>query len=66
MYICPKCGSTRVFKLRIDSDWGGSADYFQVNDDDAYESDDLVLDVTDRPDVEVYHCLKCQAMWDCE
>lgn len=65
---CPCCNSARVFELRIDSDWGGGiGNYFPVNDkdeDNEYTKEDLELDSFDRPDIDLYHCLNCDHMWE--
>ena len=62
---CPHCNSARVFNLRIDCDWGGLiGDYNPVNNDDEYTEEDLKMDNYDRPDVNVYHCLQCDYMWE--
>lgn len=62
---CPRCNSSRIFELRIDNDWGaGNGSYYPINDDEEYTEDDLKLDSYDRPDIDLYHCLKCGYMWE--
>lgn len=65
---CPYCNSARVFELRIDSDWGGLiGNYYPANDEDEcseYTKEDLKLDGYDRPDIDLYHCLNCDRMWE--
>lgn len=64
MRKCPKCGSTKVFLLRIDSDWGvGIGNYEPVNPKSEYTDKEWKMDAEDRPDIEVYHCRSCQHMW---
>lgn len=62
---CPSCSSSRIFELRIDSDWGsGNGKYCPVNDDNEYSKEDLELDSYDRPDIDLFHCLQCGHMWE--
>lgn len=62
---CPYCKSTRIFYLRIDSDWGsGIGSYYPENDESEYTQDDLKLDSFDRPDIDLYHCRECDRMFE--
>ena len=62
---CPYCKSTRIFNLRIDSDWGsGVGNYFPANDETEYTKKDLELDSYDRPDIDLYHCLNCYRFFE--
>ena len=64
MVRCPKCQSPKVFRLRIDSDWGvGMGEYEPVNDRSEYTDKELEMDALDRPDIELFHCLECHEMW---
>ena len=57
---CPYCGSKKIFKFRLDSDWAtGSGDYGPVNEDQYYTKEELQYDSFDRPDIEIYHCGDC-------
>lgn len=61
---CPNCGSTTIFRLRIDSDWGvGIGDYEPVNDRTEYTEKEWNMDACDRPDIELFHCRTCHNMW---
>lgn len=41
MCKCPNCGSRKVFRLRIDSDWGyGVGDYEPMNDRSEYTDEE--------------------------
>lgn len=69
---CPYCQSRKVFKLRIDSDWGmGTGEYYPVNtnreNEDVegfYTDEEMNYDATDRPDIDVFHCLSCDKIFD--
>ena len=62
---CEKCGSLRIMKLRIDSDWStGVGDYDTVNEDKYYTEEELKYDSFDRPDIVVYHCLDCDSLFE--
>lgn len=62
---CPICGSKKVFKFRLDSDWGsGSGDYSTVNGNEHYTEEELEYDGFDRPDIVVYHCGDCDHLFD--
>lgn len=62
---CPYCNSARIFSLRIDSDWGsGIGNYYPKNDESEYTENDLKLDSYERPDINLYHCLKCDRMFE--
>ena len=62
---CPKCKSKKIFHLRIDSDWGsGIGNYIPVNSKKEYSHNELELDSYDRPDISVYHCRRCDYLWD--
>ena len=62
---CPYCGSHKLFKFRLDSDWAsGAGDYNAVNDDKYYTKEELNYDSFDRPDIEVYHCADCNHLFD--
>ncbi len=64
MVRCPKCQSPKVFRLRIDSDWGvGIGEYEPVNDRSEYTDKELEMDALDRPDIELFHCLEYHEMW---
>lgn len=63
--VCPVCRSTRVFRLRIDSDWNsGMGDYYPVNSRSEYTENEWNMDASDRPDISVYHCRSCDHMWE--
>lgn len=63
--ICPKCGSKKIFRLRLDSDWaGGAGDYYPINLDEYYTAEELELDSFNRPDILVYHCRNCWYLWE--
>ena len=62
--ICPLCGSKKIFKFRLDSDWAsGSGDYTIVNSDENYTDEELNYDSFDRPDIEIHHCGECNYMF---
>lgn len=62
---CPKCQSKKIFHLRIDSDWGaGIGNYTPINDKKEYTEDELKYDSFDRPDLDLFHCLNCDYIWD--
>lgn len=62
--VCPYCKSARVFTLRIDSDWAyGTGMYYPANDEDNYSDVELNYNSTDRPDIDLYHCLNCDFLW---
>ena len=64
MTVCPKCSSTTVFMLRIDSDWNtGLGDYSPVNERTEYTEEEWNMDACDRLDIELYHCRSCGHMW---
>lgn len=64
MQKCFNCGSKKVFRLRIDSDWGyGVGTYEPVNEKDNYTEDEWNYDACDRPDIELFHCLDCDVLW---
>lgn len=61
---CPYCGSHKLFKFQLDSDWAsGAGDYNPVNDDKYYTEEELNYDSFDRPDIEVYHCADCNHLF---
>jgi hypothetical protein len=63
--LCVKCKSLRIFKIRIDSDWSaGAGDYNPVNGEDNYTAEELKYDAWDRPDIDMYHCLDCDHIWE--
>lgn len=65
MVQCPDCGSTKVFRLRIDSDWSyGAGDYEPVNERSEYTEEEWNMDACDRPDIELFHCRDCHRMWE--
>ena len=65
MIKCPHCGSTAVFRLRIDSDWGaGIGNYEPVNSKSEYTDEEWEMDADNRPDIEVYHCRRCKKIWE--
>lgn len=65
MIICPKCGGTKVFRFRLDSDWAyGSGDYEPVNEREEYTVEEWNMDSCDRPDIEVFHCRQCHLVWE--
>ena len=62
---CPCCGSKKIFKFRLDSDWAsGAGDYSAVNENEHYTEEELNYDSFDRPDVEVYHCGECNHFFE--
>jgi len=65
MKICEKCGSKKLFSLRIDSDWSyGTGDYYPVNEDKYYTEEELQYEAIGRPDINIYHCLDCDALFE--
>ena len=65
MTKCPQCGSTKVFRYRLDSDWAhGIGDYYPVNDRAEYTSREWDMNASDAPDIEIYHCLYCDHLWE--
>lgn len=64
MTVCPKCKSTIVFLLRIDSDWHpGLGEYNPANNRTEYTAEEWEMDGFDRPDIEVFHCRSCGHIW---
>jgi hypothetical protein len=71
---CPKCESHKIFRLRIDSDWAyGQGDYYPVNIDISkndsnfngfYTEEELKYNAKNRPDIELYHCLNCNSLFE--
>jgi len=75
MIICPRCKSRKIFKLKIDNDWGsGVGDYspqnvYGLNKTEIkkiYSKEELNYDSYDRPDIELYHCRECDKFFDGE
>ena len=65
MQICPKCGSKRIFHLRIDSDWcSGMGTYEPINDKENYTETEWEYDAYERPDIDLFHCRNCQILWE--
>lgn len=65
MTVCPECGSKKVFLFRLDSDLGnGMGDYNPVNDQAEYTDEEWKMDACDRPDIELFHCLQCDHLWE--
>ena len=63
--VCPKCNSKRIFKFRLDSDWAsGAGDYLPVNSEEYYTTQEIKFDSFDRPDIDIYHCLDCGALFE--
>ena len=58
---CPKCGSVKIFQFRLDADWSRNCRYTPVNDEDLYSEDELK---SSRPDVDIYHCLGCNHLFE--
>lgn len=64
MKTCPKCGSTHIFKYRLDSDWfEGAGDYEMVNPESEYTPEEQKMDAFERPDLSLFHCRSCDAIW---
>lgn len=62
--MCPICKSKRIFNLRIDNDWSyGTGIYYPANDEENYSDEELNYNATDRPDIDLYHCLNCDLLW---
>jgi hypothetical protein len=57
VYKCSKCGSKRLFNVRIDSDWGNGGDFTRVNENEYYESSDP--ESYDHIDISFTICLEC-------
>lgn len=65
MQVCPKCGSKRIFYVRIDSDWGyGIGTYEPINAKENYTEAEWKYDACDRPDIELFHCGDCKILWE--
>ena len=64
MVKCPNCGSTKIFRIRIDSDWGGGKEYYPVNAESEYTKEEYAMGYDDCPDVEINHCLNCHTMFE--
>ena len=65
MITCPKCGSTKVFRFRMDSDWAyGIGNYEPVNGRTEYTDKEWGMGACDRPDIEVFHCRHCDTVWE--
>jgi len=67
VHKCPFCDSKRLFRLRLDSDWAsGVGDYYPLpsNDESLYTEEELKYDSFDRPDINVYHCLDCDRIFE--
>ena len=67
VYKCPFCDSKRLFRLRLDSDWAsGAGDYYPLpsNDKSLYTKEELEYDSFNRPDIDVYHCLDCDRIFE--
>jgi len=63
--VCPKCGSTKIFKFRLDSDWcAGAGDYTPENDKSEYTAEEWTMDALDRPDIDIFHCRNCDFIWE--
>lgn len=64
MKKCPDCGGTKVFFLRIDSDWCyGLGEYYPVNNKEEYTEEEFEMDACSRPDIELFHCRSCHKLW---
>jgi len=62
---CPNCNSYRIFGLRIDSDWAyGCGNYSPKNNNELYTEKELKYDPTDRPDIDICHCLNCHILFE--
>lgn len=62
---CPYCGSKKIFKFRMDSDWAsGAGDYNAINDSKYYTKEEFEYDSFDRPDVEIFHCGECNHFFE--
>lgn len=60
-----ECGSVRIMRIRIDSDWAyGTGWYEAVNDPKYYTKLELNYDGCNRPDIDVYHCLECGIIFE--
>ncbi len=65
MVICQKCGSSKVFRFRLDSDWAyGMGDYSPANERAHYTDKEWDMDACNRPDIDVFHCRQCDAIWE--
>lgn len=60
-----ECGNLRVMSLRIDSDWGtGVGNYSAINDEEHYTVEELDFDSYDKPDIDIFHCLDCNSLFE--
>lgn len=64
---CPKCGSKKIFRFRLDSDWAsGAGCYNMVNDKSEYSVDEQQYDASYRLDLVVFQCRECLSNIGCE
>lgn len=56
---CSKCGSKRLFHVRIDSDWGDGGDFTRLNADKYYNENDP--ENYEHIDIEFITCFECNA-----
>ena len=65
MCVCPKCGSKKIFRFKLDSDWSyGLGMYEPVNERENYTDTEYRYDACDRPDIDLCHCRSCDALWE--
>lgn len=57
---CAKCGSHRLFHVRIDSDWGDGGDFTRINPNDCYKPTDP--ENYERIDIDYIVCFACGAI----
>lgn len=57
-FICPKCGSPRLYVFRQDADWGLGGDLTKLNGREHYGPDDP--SDRDEVDIMVMLCAKCE------
>lgn len=64
VYVCPNCNSAEIFRLCIDLDWENGLSFYEpVNDKSKYTENQWKIDVCYIPDIELFHCLECNHMW---
>lgn len=56
MIECPDCKSNKIYKVRHDSDWGGTNVMYRANPNECYGSDELQ---EEYGDINFYACDSC-------
>lgn len=65
MVICPKCGSKKVFNIRIY--WGydyAIGDYAPANDRSQYTDKEWNMCAISKPEIDVFRCIRCNTIWE--